>query len=128
MSIFLRVLLALISVTVYVFSEFVQRNSSISAKGCRENSIPSFSVQHGQHLLHIAESFPKFIQVERLKNITDQFSDLYISFDLFDRELCPLDSWVPWFRFLSFFPQWTKNYFTRVKWILLLKSEHLLNF
>ena len=128
MSIFLRVILALLFITIYVFSEFVPRSSSTSAKGCRENSIPSFSeVRQGPRLLHITEGCPKFIQVQRLKKITDQFTDLYISFDLFDRKPCPLDSWVTWSRFLSISHSGA-NLFHKGGIDFLLKSEYLLNF
>ena len=37
-----------------------------------------------------------FNQIERLVHITDEFPDFQISFDLFDRKPCPLDSWVRW--------------------------------
>ena len=101
MSICLRAIFLILFIVI-VIAITVPRNSSICAKACRENSIPSFSkVQRGQRLLHITEGCPNFIQVERLKKITDQFTDLYISYDLFDRKPCPLDSWVTWSRFLS---------------------------
>ena len=94
MSIFFQVVILVFIINV-TLTQFVPRSDSISAKGCRD-SIPSFSeVKQIPRLLHITEGPPKSIQVERLRKISDQFTDLYISFDLFDRKPCPLDSWIP---------------------------------
>ena len=77
-------------------SNITLAETSVLTLNIRKEILLSCENFHSGSIYSIPKLPTTFNQIQRLVKITDQFEDLQISFDLFDRKPCPLDSWVRW--------------------------------